>query len=144
MREMPNLGGELEVAFAPDRHWEFQGGLGLLDTRYLSLSKTRRTMRLKMAEPVITLESVLAKSPHTSLDLSGVPKWDLPQGNTLALRVDGSYTSKLSTMCSFTGIGAAGHGGCSARRELHLPTTIGSSVAGNHLTNASYIICWKC
>jgi len=89
------VGGELEADFLPNRHWEIQGGLGLLDTRYLSLSPDTLNDKNLNGTPILTLHSSLAKSPHTSLNLSGVHKWDLPEGNVLSFRIDGGYTSHM-------------------------------------------------
>ncbi|MBS0420196.1 MAG: TonB-dependent receptor [Proteobacteria bacterium] len=89
------IGGELDFAFAPERHWDFSGGLGFLTTRYKSLTpETLADLNLD-GTPVLTLHSRLAKSPHTSANLTAAHHWDLPQNNQLTLSVDGSYTSKL-------------------------------------------------
>jgi len=54
-------GGELEADFLPNRHWEIQGGLGLLDTRYLSLSPDTLNDKNLNGTPILTLHSKLGE-----------------------------------------------------------------------------------
>jgi iron complex outermembrane recepter protein len=88
-------GGELDMAFLPDRHWEFSGGLGLLHTQYTSLTPESQVDQYLDGAPVLTLHSQLAKSPHVTANLIGTHKWDLPGGHLFSASVDASYTSSM-------------------------------------------------
>ena len=88
-------GGEVEVAFLPDRHWEFSGGLGLLRTKYTSLTPESGVDQFLDGTPILTLHSQLAKSPHTAANLIGTHKWDLPGGHIFSASVNASYTSSM-------------------------------------------------
>lgn len=89
------IGGEVDLAFLPDRSWEISGGLGLLRTKYTSLTPESQVDQNLDGTPVLTLNSQLAKSPHVSANLVGTRKWDLPGGKLLSASVDASYTSSL-------------------------------------------------
>ncbi len=88
-------GGELDLAFLPDPHWELTGGLGLLHTEYTSLTPESQVDQNLAGMPLLTLSSQLAKSPHVSANLASTYKWDLPRGNTFGATVDASYTSSM-------------------------------------------------
>ncbi len=88
-------GGEMDLAFLPDRHWELTGGLGLLHTAYTSLTPESQVDQNLNGTPLLTLHSQLAKSPHVSANLAGTYKWDLPRNDILAASIDASYTSSL-------------------------------------------------
>ena len=89
-------GSEIEVAFLPNRHWELDAGIGLLDTRYTSLSEKAQTLDLRLdGSPALSLESRFAKSPRTSINGTATHNWDLPGNNLLSLSVNASYTSLM-------------------------------------------------
>lgn len=89
-------GSEIEVAFLPNRHWEFNAGVGLLDTRYTSLSEKAQTLDLRLdGSPALTLDSRFAKSPRRSFNGTATHNWDLPGNNLLSLSVNASYTSLM-------------------------------------------------
>lgn len=89
-------GSEIEVALLPNRHWEFDAGIGLLDTRYTSLSEKAETLDLRLdGSPALTLDSRFAKSPRRSFNGIATHNWDLPGNNLLSLSVNASYTSLM-------------------------------------------------
>ncbi len=89
-------GSEIEVAFLPTRHWEFDAGIGLLDTRYTSLSEEAETLDLRLdGLPALTLDSRFAKSPRRSVNGTATHNWDLPGNSLLSLSVNASYTSLM-------------------------------------------------
>lgn len=89
-------GSEIELALLPNRHWEFDAGIGLLDTRYTSLSEEAQTLDLRLdGSPALTLDSRFAKSPRRSFNGIATHTWDLPGNNLLSLSVNASYTSLM-------------------------------------------------
>jgi iron complex outermembrane recepter protein len=89
------VGGEIDWAFAPNRDWALNGGLGLLSTRYKSLTPEALVNVNLDGSPILTLDSDLAKSPKTSANLTIARHWDVLAGHQLTASVDGSYTSEL-------------------------------------------------
>ncbi len=88
-------GAELDWAFAPNRQWNLSGGIGLLNTKYTSLTPESQVNRNLDGSPILTLHSKLAKSPHLSANVTLARKWGFGNGNAFSASVDWSYTSEL-------------------------------------------------
>jgi iron complex outermembrane receptor protein len=88
-------GAELEWAFATSARWDVSGGVGLLDTKYRSLTPESQVNRNLDGTLVLTLDSELAKSPDVSANLVLAGHWPVAAGGNLTASVDWSYTSEL-------------------------------------------------
>jgi iron complex outermembrane receptor protein len=88
-------GAELEWAFVPSEHWDVMGGLGLLDTKFTSLTPESQVNQNLDGTPVLTLDTRLAKSPDVSANLVLARHWLAASGGRFTVSVDWSYTSKM-------------------------------------------------
>ena len=88
-------GLELEWTFVPNENWDFRGGLGLLDTKYTSLTPEAQVNVNLDGTPVLTLDTELAKAPDVTAHAVLARHWNTGGGGSFTAEADWSYTSEM-------------------------------------------------